>query len=124
MLWQRQTYGALDFLGDLGGLFDALKLLCEAFVGPFASFALRVALMASFFAPYNGESNDGKSHLEFKALKIDEDPSKLHRRSSRWRKVIKKRSCLGLYLIGCFYKRNKSRRYREMLEESTKHLNY
>ena len=36
MLWQRQTYSGLDFLGDLGGLFDALKLLCEAFVGPFA----------------------------------------------------------------------------------------
>ena len=80
--------------------------------------------MTSFFAPYNGDSNDGKCHLEFKALKIDEDPSKLQRTSSRWKKVIKKRTCLGLYLIGCFYRRQKARRYRQMLDESVKHLNY
>ena len=37
----RQTYSLLDWLGDCGGLMDALFLIAEILVAPFASFALR-----------------------------------------------------------------------------------
>ena len=39
--WNRNTYSFLDFLGDLGGLYDALKFVCLALVTPFSSLALR-----------------------------------------------------------------------------------
>ena len=35
---ERQTYSSLDFLGDCGGLFDALRLIGGALVGGAASF--------------------------------------------------------------------------------------
>ena len=39
----------LDYLGDLGGLFDALKVIAFAFTSPFSSLRLKVSLMASLF---------------------------------------------------------------------------
>jgi len=39
----------LDFLGDLGGLFDALKLICGVLVAPFSAFALKMSLMTGLF---------------------------------------------------------------------------
>ena len=36
----RQTYSLLDWLGDLGGLFDALYLIGYALIAPLANFAL------------------------------------------------------------------------------------
>ena len=37
----RVTYGLLDWLGDCGGLIDAIFLIAEAIVFPFGSFALK-----------------------------------------------------------------------------------
>jgi len=34
---ERQTYSALEYLGDLGGLFDALGYLGSALVAPIAA---------------------------------------------------------------------------------------
>ena len=51
IVWNRQTYSTLDFLGDLGGLFDALKLIGEAVIAPFSEFALKVTMMISLFRP-------------------------------------------------------------------------
>ena len=39
-IWNRNTYSFLDFLGDLGGLYDALQSVCLALVAPFSSLAL------------------------------------------------------------------------------------
>jgi len=36
----RQTYSLLDWLGDMGGLFDALRYLCMAVIHPVAQFTL------------------------------------------------------------------------------------
>ena len=47
--WTRETYGLLDWLGDLGGLFDAMRYIAHVLVLPFASFALRTSLLSSFF---------------------------------------------------------------------------
>lgn len=49
MLWERQTYSLLDFLGDLGGLYDALFLIVKVFVSPLSIFALNSTLLANFF---------------------------------------------------------------------------
>ena len=37
----------LDFMGDLGGLFDALKDLTSFIISPVATFAIKVAVMAN-----------------------------------------------------------------------------
>ena len=49
MVWQRQIYSTLDFLGDLGGLFDALRFIGEMIVSPFKDYAVKVILMVSLF---------------------------------------------------------------------------
>ena len=40
----RQTYSLLDFLGDCGGLLDALKLLGELFANPVALYMFRTKI--------------------------------------------------------------------------------
>ena len=45
----RQTYSVLDFLGDLGGLFDALKTIAAAMISPFSALALKVSILTSLF---------------------------------------------------------------------------
>ena len=47
--WSRQTYSLLDFLGDLGGLFDALKLIVASIVGPFARFGLNLSIISGVY---------------------------------------------------------------------------
>ena len=45
----RQTYSFLEFLSDLGGLFEALKLIAGVFVNPFSALALKVSILSSIF---------------------------------------------------------------------------
>lgn len=45
----RQTYSMLDWLGDIGGLTDALVLILAALVYPISTFALKAKLLASIF---------------------------------------------------------------------------
>ena len=42
----RETYSLLDWLGDCGGLFDALLIIGELFMGPFTSYVLTNNLIA------------------------------------------------------------------------------
>ena len=49
MVWTRQTYSLLDWLGDLGGLLDILFYIGAALVEPVAHFTLNTTLMTSFF---------------------------------------------------------------------------
>ena len=39
--YERTTYSGLEWLGDVGGLFDGLGLIARFVVGPFASFAVK-----------------------------------------------------------------------------------
>ena len=43
---ERQTYSILDWFGDVGGLYDGLKILAALFVSPVATFALKTELLA------------------------------------------------------------------------------
>ena len=47
--WNRQTYSMLDFIGDLGGLFDGLKYACAIIIAPFSTFSLRSLLLTTLF---------------------------------------------------------------------------
>ena len=46
---ERKTYSILEFLGDVGGLLDGLKLAVGFFVTPIATFALKFKLVAGSF---------------------------------------------------------------------------
>ena len=45
----RQTYSLFDWLGDLGGLFDALFFICQWTLVPVTSFALKAMLLSEVF---------------------------------------------------------------------------
>ena len=46
----RQTYNVLEWIGDIGGLLDGLKLLGQFLVGPASAFAIKAKLLTSFFS--------------------------------------------------------------------------
>ena len=47
--WERSTYSLLDYLGDLGGLFDALWYIARFIVKPFSAVTLYATMLTSFF---------------------------------------------------------------------------
>lgn len=49
MIINRQTYSLLEWLGDVGGLFDALHIIGSLIIGPLSSYALDSALLAGLF---------------------------------------------------------------------------
>ena len=42
---ERQTYSVLEWLGDVGGLFDMLGLIGGTIIGPLAAFSLKAELL-------------------------------------------------------------------------------
>ena len=44
---ERKTYSLLEWLGDVGGLFDGLYLASLILVQPFSTYALRTVLLAT-----------------------------------------------------------------------------
>ena len=49
MLYSREIYNVLDFLGDVGGLFDALKIIGYALASAFGPGGLKLALIGKIF---------------------------------------------------------------------------
>ena len=49
VIHSREIYNALDFLGDVGGLFDGLKLIGAGFVALFGPGGLQLSLIGKFF---------------------------------------------------------------------------
>ena len=49
LIMTRQTYDFLTYLGDIGGLTDALHLLGKFLISPFSSFSLQSVLLGSLF---------------------------------------------------------------------------
>ena len=46
----RQTYGILDWLGDIGGLIDFLFLIFSMILGPYTSFMQKSLLLSKIFS--------------------------------------------------------------------------
>lgn len=59
----RQTYSFLDWLGDMGGLLDALYLIGMIIMAPISSFALKTELLSSMFR-YRGSEEGLKSRTK------------------------------------------------------------
>lgn len=66
--WSRQTYSLLDWLGDLGGLHDALLILCRLLIDPVSSFALQMTLLTTFFRTDSPKSSNRNNHIEFQGF--------------------------------------------------------
>ena len=46
---ERQTYSLLEYLGNIGGLYNMLAIIASFMVSPVAAFYLRVELLTSIF---------------------------------------------------------------------------
>ena len=64
-LYNRETYGTLDYLGDLGGLNDALFVIFSTLMVPISRFALNSTLLASLFRwqPRHFEKSSGRVNV-------------------------------------------------------------
>ena len=80
LTYERSTYSLLEWLGDVGGLFDGLKIVAYFILWPFSAFAMKAELMTSLFK----QSKDGKN-----------------RNSRSELQHIPKLSCLRVYLCKC-----------------------
>lgn len=49
MIIERSTYSTLEWLGDVGGLFDALLIIGTLVASPMVSFIMKLNLMHSIF---------------------------------------------------------------------------
>ena len=49
MMYSREIYNVLNFLGDIGGLFDALKIIGASLIGIFGSGGLKLGLIGRLF---------------------------------------------------------------------------
>ena len=49
MHMERATYSALDWLGDVGGLFDGLKIIASLLVAPISALAANDILLTQVF---------------------------------------------------------------------------
>ena len=57
----RETYGFLEFLGDLGGLNEALRVAFGFILSPLTTFVLSAELMMSLFRVQNRSKSEVKS---------------------------------------------------------------
>ena len=55
MTWNRQTYSLLDWLGDLGGLFDALRYIGLILVEPVVRFKMHETMMSNLYRLKGGD---------------------------------------------------------------------
>ena len=60
LVWTRQTYSILDWLGDLGGLIEILHHIGGFLVAPITGFTIRSAMLASFFRFKFSDNNNGR----------------------------------------------------------------
>ena len=68
VIYNRQTYSLLDWLGDCGGLFDALYYFLKVIVTPVASFNLQATLLSYLIRerPSDSESKQTKDQSKKK----------------------------------------------------------
>ena len=60
-IYERSTYSFLDWLGDVGGLFDGLILITRWIIQPFVSFSLSSKLLTLLFV--ETDENQPLKHL-------------------------------------------------------------
>ena len=60
---ERETYTFLEWLGDIGGLFDALRYLGAWLVAPMSTFKLKTEVMVSVFSQKIAKKRSRSSKL-------------------------------------------------------------
>ena len=53
---ERSTYNILEWVGDIGGLFDGFRLIVESLIAPLTGYAVKTAILS---AGYNTISSEG-----------------------------------------------------------------
>ena len=48
--FSRSVYSILDYLGDVGGLLDGLKLIASALIAPFSGYSYIAVLLTKLFS--------------------------------------------------------------------------
>ena len=66
---ERQTYSFLEWLGDIGGLYDALRLIGLLMMSPFSSFFLKAELLSQVFRFTESKQYAEKRERELEAAK-------------------------------------------------------
>ena len=105
-LWTRETYSMLDFIGDLGGLYDALCVIGSVLVGPYGLVSLQSSFLASIFR--QSAKNEAKG--------VEQQRTRFSMEDSDAR--IMRKSCPAIYLVGCCYMRSKVKRYKRLMSKS------
>ena len=54
---ERKTYSVLEWLGDIGGLFEGLSLIASHLVAPAAAYVMRAELLSKLFEPSESDQN-------------------------------------------------------------------
>ena len=87
---ERQTYSLLDWIGDIGGLFDGLRIFIGKIIAPIAAIALRSDLLTLNF----------RQVVRANASNVDQQHTE------------------GIILPSCLCGNKKKNRYRKMLQRS------
>ena len=114
-MWTRQTYGLLDFLGDLGGLYGLLTSIAGVLLTPFISFTLQSSIMSSIFRIRNqtyDESKKAKIHTVVNTQRAVKYSLGYNH------KKPKLKNCLSVNVFGFCLKKAKANRYRRLLEKT------
>ena len=126
MIWARQTYSLLDWLGDLGGLLDIMFYIGRAFVSPVANYTLYTTMMASFFRYKTGESynTDGTKKQNQVGQKRDKSNETLFDKIKNEFLASEKIPKLGYFMTNCFccFNWRESRKYHQIINKSRSRL--
>ena len=57
-IMERSTYSFLDWLGDVGGLFDGLKLIILQLIYPFITFVMNSKILTQLFVELEDGPNE------------------------------------------------------------------
>ena len=93
---ERQTYSMLEWLGDVGGLFDGLRLIFSLLIAPVASLAMKSELLISVFreVPSTKTFVSNRLHQWATEQHVKIQPKRIHlslhccRWKSRYRKMM------------------------------------
>ena len=134
MMWTRQTYSLLDWLGDLGGLIDIMIYIGRALVEPVSRFTLQSALMASFFR-FKRDSKPNQNMHKKNKVATDTQVETLNVESKKQKEPLadivkreflasQKIPLLGFFAVNCFccFSFRKAQKYRQILNKSKSRL--
>ena len=115
---ERRAYSILEWLGDVGGLLDALRYIGYYLITPITAFKMRVALLTQSFCIFEiQKTHQGLSVSEKSAKKRSSFPSPETQGSVMKYQKIKPISFLR-YLTNC----RKRAKYKKLLDTSQEQI--